>query len=743
MSNRMNSTTSFSWPIFRHAFVRAVMENSILLLLGVVVFCIMIPISTAGLPTTSIFNIAYTHDQMKLRFFASQFAAAINFGALLYGALAGIMQFKFLLDKRQTASFLTLGLTRTALFMSRYLAGAVMTAISLLLPMLISLALNIIAFGMASFVISHFFYISLGLLLVGLNGLALSAVACMLAGSLGECLLFSGVIISLPTAVCYSAGVLMRRLLLGNAYGAFTYSGTTEIQSNLTELFSKWNPAIFFFRDLKQYSVFYEGGNSQSPQGVSFGLTAQWVLLVAGLSFLALCLFRSRRAENAGISGLSRLIRIVGLFGPGVALFAVVTDALASFHLPIALLAATVAYLAWSFILGGTLLSRGGSFLHRQIETLALLASVWIIVLVLLGGGVGFSSKIPPASRITSAEVSYVGSPCYLGVKAQGNSTGGGYYVMSSYTYTNSTDIGMVLSLHQNFIDMGRQALGESDEDFSETVLPYDIVFRYTLNNGKVETRYYDRATAAVLEKMLALDSTSRVREIEGQTVAGEGGAIENCWASSAFDTGNIYLSDAFYSNPTLLQLDNKSRMALQACIAKDVANQMVNDRYFPKTPPRYVLMFTQNGETDRQSYRYQMENTLVYVTGQFSNTLAFLKEHGFETLVSSDETVESITLQRFSPFGVINGHSAPQSLYFQGYVSSIGSDFISVQDFGLPYEVTDKEKLSALEPLLRNDYFMSGGGYLASVKLAGSGRFVYKFLPAADAPDYVSQALG
>ena len=37
----------------------------------------------------------------------------------------------------------------------------------------------------------------------------------------------------------------------------------------------------------------------------------------------------------------------------------------------------------------------------------------------------------------------------------------------------------------------------------------------------------------------------------------------------------------------------------------------------------------------------------------------------------------------------------------------------------------------------------MSGGGYIAAVKLAGSGKYVYKFLPYEDAPDYINQKMG
>ena len=713
----------------------------LLLLFGFATFIVLIPLSTAGLSSVSIFNIDYTHDQMKLRFFIESFSPAINFGALIYGALLGTMLFRFLLDKRQTSFMLTLGLTRTSLFLSRYLAGAVLAAVAILSPMLMSLILNIIAFGAATRNLLFFCHLCIGLLTLALNGLAISSAACAVAGTLGESMFFTCALLSLPTSVCYCANVLMRRFLLGSAFGATLYDGTTVIQSNLTEIFSKWNPALFFYKDLKLYSAFYEGINSTSPRDVHFMPTILWLPATALLAFGALRLFRARRAENAGISGLSRTIRHIGLAVPGISLFAAITDALADFQIYAALLAATGAYLIWSLIIHGSLSRR--AVMRRQVWTLIHIASIWVFILVLFGGGVGFSAYTPSAQRVASVEASFVGSPAYMGGTPHGSSGGGGFYVVNNYSYADHSDIETVLTLHREIIDSGRHDIGENPVDFSDSMLPYDITFRYTLTDGTVKTRYYDRATASFLARMLTLDGTQLAKQTERSVITGDGTAQTRYWAAGAFEFGEIYLSDNWYSNPLLLSLDDATRAELRECIALDVETQNVEDRYFPDAPPVCVIMFTQNGEHDSRSYKYQLQNSIIYVTEQFVHTLAFLSGRGLYPLPVFDNTVEHLFLQKFEPFGVINAKTSPRSLYFQGYVNTIANDFLTVQDFGFPHEVTDSDKISSLLPLMRNNYFMSSGGYLASVKYAGSDNYVYKFIPAMESSDILNTLTG
>lgn len=103
--------------------------------------------------------------------------------------------------------------------------------------------------------------------------------------------------------------------------------------------------------------------------------------------------------------------------------------------------------------------------------------------------------------------------------------------------------------------------------------------------------------------------------------------------------------------------------------------------------------------------------------------------------------SAESVTLIKYNPYVSKNRAVTPQTPYFMGYTADNEGNFILQKDFGKNYTVDDPDQLTGLLPLLQNDYYMSGSGYLAAVKLK-SGTYVYKFLPYADAPKEIRGAV-
>ena len=53
---------------------------------------------------------------------------------------------------------------------------------------------------------------------------------------------------------------------------------------------------------------------------------------------------------------------------------------------------------------------------------------------------------------------------------------------------------------------------------------------------------------------------------------------------------------------------------------------------------------------------------------------------------------------------------------------------------------MSDPAKIAAVLPALQANYFMSDGGYLVAAKIAGRSAWVYRYLPAAAAPDFVTK---
>jgi ABC-2 type transport system permease protein len=373
----------------------------------------------------------------------------------------------------------------------------------------------------------------------------------------------------------------------------------------------------------------------------------------------------------------------------------------------------------------------------RRTTTLCLSGQLLVtaaVIAVMVTGGLGYSRRIPDAAEVRSVTFSYAGSPNYLGGAIAGSSSGRGYYATSLYTYDQPLDIQAVMALHKNFSGVGRQPLVTDTNDFAVTVLPYDIQVDYLLKDGGLMVRYYDRASLAQLTDMLKLDDTEQVRSATAATIMGP----ENSGAADAYRNGQIFMSDSWYDTPYSVTLSDEKRHQLLAAIAADVAGQTWQQRYFPQEAPIGVIMFSRDGEDDSASFAFNLENTEVYVTDSFTHTLAFLNENGLRNLLDFNGKIESIRLQKYDPYEGINRRTTPLSSFFMAYRTDSPDSFMVEEDFGTDPPITDQDKIAQLMSCLQNDYFMNDGGYLAAVKLAGEDVYVYKYLPAAQAPSYI-----
>ncbi|MFT9056764.1 MAG: hypothetical protein ABF449_09110, partial [Ethanoligenens sp.] len=458
-----------------------------------------------------------------------------------------------------------------------------------------------------------------------------------------------------------------------------------------------------------------------------------WFLGTLVLAALAVLALKQRKNEVSGIAFMSHGMNAVLTLTLAFFLYTLLFDVLAEINPFIAFTAATAAFVA-VWLAFSTLTARSKKMHKKAIAVLAGgLAATYVVVALLGTGLLGYSTRVPDVNDIASASISYVGSPNYsTGDGTQGSSGANGYYITQQIQLTDETDLSMLVSLHKALIAAGKPALALNSHDFPQTTVPYDIRVAYTLRNGLKLTRYYDRATFTTLESMLTLDNTSAVRQLEQNILTGNN--KDSYWAAGAYRNGAVYLSNSWYTNPQLLNLSTDKRAALLKALAKDIASQPLSDRYFPSKPALGVLMFSQTGDSDVKTYAYNLENTEIYLTGAFTNTLQFLNDNGLSSILNFSDAAQSITLMKYNPYVSRNRAVAPESQYFMAYTAGDAGSFILQKDFGKNYTVDDVDQVGELLPLLQNGYYMSRGGYLAAVKLT-SGTYVYKFLPYSDAP--------
>lgn len=717
--------------LFLHDFRRVFSDNLGFTLIGLAVFLILIPFATAGISGNSIFEAATTHDQMKFRFINEDFVNAVYFGILLLGASQGLALFRFLWDKKSVTFLFSLGLKRTKLFLTRALTGEITILLVTGLPMLVSYVLNIKALGFYPGEMSCCLFVEAGLFLTGSAAFVLSVIAAAFAGVMSEALLYTSFFLAAPSGALYCANRALNHLVWGSAYGATLYTGASAGEKNLLDLTSSWNPALFFKDYAADYSIFRRGLTSAAAATFSWSIIWKWTAAVILLFCLACLSARHRKAENAGISGLNPFMTEITAVTGAFLAFSLVYTLLDNNGRAPALFMALAAGAFVCFLSPKGIRGRGGAKLNMVFAGAGRLLAAAAIFAALVVIGNARESALPRMADISSVSLSYTGAPSLVSTQTEGSSDGSSYYMISSFSFSSGEDVSRALAIHENLRNMGRAKLAADEKNFGNTVVPYDILIRYTLKDGTEKTWYYDRASLTILESMLSEDESDDVRSGIRDVVTGSvptGTSIN--WASKAFASGDVYLSDIWYDKPYHLALSGTAREELLNALAEDILNQSVEERYFPDKQAKGVFMFTNNGETDSKSFSYHLGSAFVYVTDDFTNTLTFLEKNNLSYCMDFTGEIESVTIRKYNPYAGINGRKSPISNYFMSYAADSPDNFLTQEDFGSAKTITDAAKIAEYLPLARSDYYMSREGYLIAVKLKGSAKYVYQYLP-------------
>lgn len=706
-------------------------------IVGLAAFLVLIPFLTAGLPGDSIYNIEVTHDQLKFRLINENAVPAVFAAAVILGLVSGISLFRFVQEKKDTTIFFSMGLTRNRLFMNRMTVGMVMLAFMIMIPLLISVILNINALGGYQYLIRNAVYLWAGIFLTAAASYVLAVIMCFIAGTMMELMIFWTGIISIPTAMCWGCNLLMKKLYWGNAIGVTAYSGEEQIQQSLLERFAFLNPLLFFKDAAGLHAQFMRPLKTEMPEPVSWELIIGWTAGVAVLTILAWYLLKIWKAENAGIAGTSRLFAIVIPAETAFVAFTIVFAYMFEFSAGLALAAGAAAFLVMQLFwrkAGITLqMQRRSVLISIGGQALALV----LICIIFSTGFMGSTDRFFDKQGILKAEVTYAGNPSMLCEEASGSSTGRGYYIVSSLQLQDSESIEKVKELHRMFASAGRCKMASS-ENIEDTMIPYDITFSYIDSGGKTHIWYYDRASYGQLEKMLALEDMDEVRQAQQMLFDNDVQSEQVIWADQAYTSGTIYMTDSFLSQTYELSLGAAERALLLKALENDLQQMSIEDRYFPKDNTEAVLMFSQTGEDDSQYFTYHLDNTFIYVTKEYSNTLKWLEDNELLDNIKVQPEIESVILQRMDPYIGINAPDYPIGMYFMSYCADTADEFLIQKDFGNAYTIADKDKISEITPCLKNGYYMSRGGYLAAVKLAGMEKYRYMFLPEAEIPSFI-----
>lgn len=733
---------------FLHDFLFSLRQVLPVFLAGLALFAVLVPVSTSVVNDVSVFNVNYTHEQLKYQLFAQGLAPIVDAACVLYGAVLAVVLFRFLLVKRATTAFFSVGLSRMKLFFSRYLAGLTCIVVGIGVPFAVSLLLNYLALGFYDGQVYEFFYTTCGYLVVALVAFAIAGIAVICAGTLFETCVFAAALLAGITVVLWGVGVIADYLLVGNASGAALYGQSETVSPSYLDSFSWLNPILFFAGEGAVHQFFQALHPVYYPQLGNFGIVVAWLAVYVALSALGLLALCRRRGEQAEMAGKAPVLSLLSVAIFGLAAFSAAVALLGSVDIVVALVVGAVLFVLVSLLLlFGPLRGRASGRTTLTCVGGELVAMA-IVVAVVAGGGFGYAGYIPATDDVESVEVSYNGSPSYLTQGFSGVSGGASYYYTSYRTYAQQSSIDIVRSLHGQLVDSARAARATDYTDFQRTVVPYDVVLRYHLKNGKEVVRYYDQATVGELSAMLSLDNDEHTHELENAVITGEAqglseeeqAALSDSPSYNAYRAGYIYLADGALNKIVQVQVSDEDRAELLEALAADLSRMDAAERYQPNKAARAALMFTLSPELDVSSFGYSFSNAVSYITDDWTETMKWLDGHGYLDVLGGkldSRVIEKLTFQLDDPYASINEVISPTSRYFMAYRSETSGNYWIMQDYGALKTVEDQKQIAQVLPSLRMGCYMTGG-YLVEAKLAGIEAYVYFYLPAEDAPDYL-----
>jgi ABC-2 type transport system permease protein len=738
-----------------HDFVQSLRGALAVFACGLVGFTLLIPVSTVAVAERSIFNVNYTHDQLKFRFFDENLSLAVTLAVLVYGAALALVLLRFLRDKRASSAFLSCGIRRPRLFAHRFCVGLLFLVVAIGVPFAVSLTLNVVSLDWYDGELASFLYVLSGYLACGLVAFTLTSIACVCAGTLFECVAFAAALLASVSAVAWGLDALCAHLLVGSPFGKAPFGSDATLAPSLLEATSAFNPALFFNDLGATHQLFRVMHPVYTPVLGSWAPIVGWTLVALFVAVASAWALYLRPGEQAQMAGMNTPFAFFTVAVAAFLLFSALFFAVAPVDVSVALALGAAAFVALSlFLLRGPL--RGKSRLAHSLYVLAAeCVGVAACTAIIAGGAFGFSAWVPASGEVVSVEVSSVGTPSYLARPLSGTASNAAYYYHAEYRFDDAASIEVVRAAHAGLITSARVSPATDESDFSASVIRYDMVVRYTLENGSVQVRYFDRTRISELEGLLALDDSAQVTALEKAAITGdatglsdeERTALASANTALAYRTGAVYVTDANYNVITALDLGEVARGELLRALAKDVVAQSAHERYAQPVQPYAILMFSTSPQIDVTSFGFSFSGTVVPIAPDFAQTRAWFEDNGLGVYLSRgvDPTlIEELSWLVDDPYASVVNSAAtvPTSRFFIGYRSEVPGRFWAAPDFDIPNATRDSAEIAALAPRLRTACFM-GGGYLVQAKLRGVDVWVYYYLPADEIPAFMGGGSG
>lgn len=458
--------------------------------------------------------------------------------------LLGVLLFRFVTNKKTVNVYYSLGIKRADLYTARLLAGVFMMFAAVLVPLAVSLGLNLHYFGSSVMLWRTFLFYAVHNVICVLAGLTISAAVSSCVGTVVESLGFSAVLAAFPSVVTMCVNYSVPAIL--NGAPSKTYYGIYPVASSFGENYLDMTNSTLFGRAIAHINLLMLNRssfiNSSSVEAITKEAAKKWAapsltpyilwaVLIAAFFVFGLFMFKRRKAEICGFPGRSAVLNFVlcmiASFGAAsLIIYFIAYTSQISRWIMIALVI-VASFLV--FVILDVVLHLSFKALKKDWKIgLVHVGLMAAFLLSLYTGFFGYSSRVPDVQSIESASISAPNA--LMGSYKLGNGLQSGYNSnlyyfgedgLKDYYYVGNRsnslvedfkdkdDINTVREIHKAMIKAGNiNEMNCDPDDYSKRATSQTIIIKYKLKNGRELIRVYNYVPLTDYPTLYTLEDT-------------------------------------------------------------------------------------------------------------------------------------------------------------------------------------------------------------------------------------------
>ena len=649
--------------------------------------------------------------------------------------LLGVLLFRFVTNKKTVNVYYSLGIKRADLYTARLLAGVFMMLAAVLVPLAVSLGLNLHYFGSSVMLWRTFLFYAVHSTICVLAGLTISAAVSSCVGTTVEAIGFSAVLAAFPSVVTMCVNYSVPAIL--NGAPDITYYDIYPSSSSYGDMHLNMTDSTIFGRIISHINLLMLNRssfiNSSSVEAMTKEAAKKWAapsltpyilwaVLIAAFFVFGLFMFKRRKAEICGFPGRSAVLNFVlcmiASFGAAsLIIYFIAYTSQISRWIMIALVI-VAAFLV--FVILDVILHLSFKALKKDWKIgLVHVGLMAAFLLSLYTGFFGYSSRVPDIQDIESVSISapnaLMGSyklGCRLSATYDGSIYYSERYLKDSYYVCNrfnsvlegfkdKDDINTVREIHKAMIKAGNLSEMNCDpDDYSKRATSQTVIIKYKLKNGHELIRAYKYVPLAnyptlytledtknwnskIKDELLNIDSESVIPivfsaqmdnkiAVDEELTAGLARAIYNDISSLSSD--KFLSSNAKYLGSVAFYVNREQEEDYSMYKSSEYidATSMTDEIIEEETLSRQETVDGfANHKDSTGRYLALGDYSVVPITEEMTNTISFLKAHGLYEKLSDESPIVSA---RIADMGDATDSESVQ--YHSGYSTPIFNSF-------------------------------------------------------------------